>query len=63
MGEISEMVIEGILCELCGVYIGDATGYPRKCACCERNSKGRKGKEMNQKSRGPKKPQPRAGVK
>ena len=63
MGEISEMVIEGILCELCGVYIGDATGYPRKCASCTKNSKNHKGREVNKKSRGPKKPQPRAGVK
>lgn len=35
MGEITEMMLEGELCELCGVYLGEAVGYPRKCADCE----------------------------
>lgn len=35
MGDIADMVIEGILCESCGVYIeGDAPGYPRSCSDC-----------------------------
>ncbi len=38
MGEIAEMVFEGILCETCGVYIDDSNGgYPRKCEECEAN--------------------------
>ena len=36
MGEIAEMVIEGILCEGCGVLIdGEQTGYPRQCDYCD----------------------------
>jgi hypothetical protein len=33
MGEIADMMIEGILCEQCGVFIGDEVGYPRNCGC------------------------------
>lgn len=35
MGEITEMVLEGILCEICGCYIDDEpVGYPRHCEDC-----------------------------
>ena len=35
MGEIAEMVLEGILCKSCGGYIdGEETGHPRKCEEC-----------------------------
>ena len=33
MGEIADMMLEGILCQHCGGYIGSACGYPR--SCCE----------------------------
>jgi hypothetical protein len=29
------MMMDGILCKTCGVYIGDAVDYPRNCASCE----------------------------
>lgn len=36
MGETTEMILEGILCESCGVFIDDANpGYPRRCEDCE----------------------------
>lgn len=36
MGELTEMVLEGILCQGCGVLIdGEATDYPRYCDSCE----------------------------
>ena len=34
MGEIADMMIEGTLCEGCGVYIGNATGFTRRCSDC-----------------------------
>lgn len=34
MGDISDMIIDGILCEGCGSYLGDAVGYPRTGPCC-----------------------------
>lgn len=35
MGEIAEMVIEGLLCQECGCFIdGDTPGYPRSCEDC-----------------------------
>lgn len=36
MGEVAEMVVEGVLCEVCGAVVdGEATGYPRQCDICE----------------------------
>lgn len=36
MGDIADMMLEGVLCEGCGVYLkGDAPGYPRQCADCK----------------------------
>lgn len=34
MGDVSDMIMEGILCEGCGVYIGEGNGYPQKCGSC-----------------------------
>jgi hypothetical protein len=37
LGEITEMILKGILCEECGGLVGDeleAVGYPRKCDSC-----------------------------
>lgn len=39
MGDIADMILEGELCECCGVYMGDACGYPRKCAGCRRDAR------------------------
>lgn len=39
MGDIAEMVLEGILCECCGVFIDeDYEGIPRHCGSCEEAS-------------------------
>ena len=33
MGEIAESMINGLVCEHCGVYLdGEEPGYPRLCA-------------------------------
>lgn len=36
MGEISDMMLDGTLCEQCGEFIDDDEGgeFPRKCAAC-----------------------------
>lgn len=35
MGEIAEMMLDGTLCEGCGVFLdGDAEGFPRRCDDC-----------------------------
>lgn len=35
MGEIAEMMLDGTLCEGCGVFLdGDADGFPRRCDDC-----------------------------
>lgn len=36
MGDIADMMIEGVLCEGCGIYIeGEPPGYPRRCKDCK----------------------------
>jgi hypothetical protein len=36
MGEIVEMILDGLLCECCGCLIDEQeSGYPRKCEDCE----------------------------
>jgi hypothetical protein len=42
MGDIADMMLDGTLCEGCGVYIGDgmdAAGYPRRCSHCRREER------------------------
>ncbi len=35
MGDIAYAIIEGLLCEMCGVVIdGKESGYPRACPEC-----------------------------
>lgn len=36
MSDIAEMMLDGTLCECCGVYIeeGEAEGFPRRCDDC-----------------------------
>lgn len=37
MGEIAELVLDGLMCEGCGEWMGDdfLAGHPRRCAACE----------------------------
>lgn len=39
MGEIAEMMLEGTLCEGCGVYLEGGDGFPRRCSACPRDEK------------------------
>lgn len=32
MGEIADMMLDGTLCEMCGVYIGTDSGFPMYCS-------------------------------
>ncbi|EJU85069.1 hypothetical protein WMU_01956 [Enterococcus faecalis EnGen0351] len=35
MGEIAEMILEGVLCAGCGVFLDvDGNGYPEYCEDC-----------------------------
>lgn len=43
MGEIADMMIEGDLCECCGVYLDSpGEGYARRCASCSEPEKPQK---------------------
>jgi len=48
MGEISDMIIDGILCQECGGYIGEAVGYPRSCNSCKPKKKNKKKGSKNE---------------
>lgn len=39
MGEIADMMLEGVLCEGCGVYLGEGGGYAQRCASCKRDER------------------------
>lgn len=34
MGEIADMMLDGTLCEGCGVYLGSGNGYATYCKGC-----------------------------
>jgi hypothetical protein len=45
MGDIADMMLEGLLCEGCGIYLDDDSfGVPRYCGGCQRDNKPRKAK-------------------
>lgn len=35
LGEMTDLVLEGTLCQSCGSFIGEGDGYPRQCEECE----------------------------
>lgn len=36
MGDIADMMLDGTLCEGCGVYLDDSMGdFPQRCASCQ----------------------------
>lgn len=39
MGEIADMILDGILCQTCGALVDEqdasASGYPRDCDSCK----------------------------
>lgn len=34
MGEIADMMLEGIMCQGCGEFLGEGDGFPTWCAGC-----------------------------
>ncbi len=45
MGDVSEMMLDGILCEGCGVFMGEEVGFPRVCHDCAQDRR-REGREV-----------------
>jgi len=41
-GEIADAMVNGDLCEWCGIYLGEGAGYPRLCRGCKDTVEGRK---------------------
>lgn len=39
MGDIADMMLDGTLCEQCGVYLGNAVDHPRLCPGCQRDAR------------------------
>jgi len=35
MSEHVDDILNGDFCEICGSYLGEGDGYPRKCEDCE----------------------------
>lgn len=36
MGDVADAILDGDLCQECGVYIGAGHGYPRSCRKCSK---------------------------
>lgn len=39
MSDIADMMLDGTLCEQCGVYLGNAVGHTRLCRGCQRDAR------------------------
>lgn len=37
MGEIADLMLDGIICECCGIYLEESTGYPSRCGGCSKD--------------------------
>ena len=35
MGDIADMMLDGCLCQGCGVYLGEGDGFPEFCLGCQ----------------------------
>lgn len=35
MGDWADLMLDGVVCEGCGICLGDPVRYPRSCAGCE----------------------------
>jgi hypothetical protein len=42
MGEISDMMLDGDLCEGCGEYMEGGDGYARRCSACQSRDRAQK---------------------
>lgn len=52
MGEIADMMLDGVLCQICGEYLGgDGSGFPMTCAACSREEKPKKRKKRKKKKK------------
>lgn len=52
MGEIADMMLDGTLCEGCGVYLGDEDGFPSYCVGCERGRREKRKQRPKNKKKG-----------
>ena len=34
MGEVTDMILDGDLCQVCGEFMEDGCGFPQTCAAC-----------------------------
>jgi hypothetical protein len=39
MGDIADAMLDGDLCQGCGVYMEGGNGYPQTCPSCQREAK------------------------
>ena len=47
MSEFNDLMLDGVICQGCGQFLGDAAGYPRSCEACEKLDS-RKYTELNE---------------
>lgn len=47
MGEMVDMILDGTLCEVCGVFMDDGLEYPHKCPSCQKEAEEDEGTDDN----------------
>ncbi|HEX3163583.1 MAG TPA: hypothetical protein VHQ92_13480 [Pseudolabrys sp.] len=52
MGDVADMILDGCLCEQCGIYLGTGVGFPQCCPSCQRDNY-YYGKDVPRKAKGP----------
>jgi hypothetical protein len=53
MGEIADMMLSGLLCERCGVFMGgDEPGHPVVCEDCKREAAPKRKRRRKQSANG-----------
>lgn len=34
MGDVTDAILDGDVCEICGEWLGDGEGFPQMCSAC-----------------------------
>ena len=56
MGDIAEAMIDGLMCQVCGIFMHESVGYPRTCQDCGGDFAGVPVKKKRKKKKKPNQP-------
>jgi len=53
MGDMADLMLDGTMCSVCGVYLGSDADYPQMCADCEKEEKEARAEDQHDETRKP----------